>query len=99
MINTDSVNYITFNLLEGQVDIVLKSLELYAFNLHNVFAVDKDSDLEDLRNSLLYHTYNQILSSYNSNKYRIGYNVSYECKRQVENKKKIKYYSAKKNIA
>ena len=99
MINTDSVNYITFNLFEGQVDIVLKSLELYAFNLHNVFAVDKDSDLEDLRNTLLYHTYNQILGSYNSNKYRIGYNVSSECKRQVEHKKKLKYYEVKKNIA
>lgn len=99
MINTDSVNYITFNLLEGQVDIVLKSLELYAFNLHNVFAVDKDSELEDLRNSLLYHTYNEILSNYNSNKYRIGYNVSSECRRQVERKKKLKYYEAKKNIA
>lgn len=99
MFNTDSVNHITFNLLEGQVDLILKSLELYAFNLHNVFAVDKDSDLEDLRNTMLYHTYNQILSCYNSNKYRIGYNVSTECKRQVEHKKKVKYYAVKKNIA
>ena len=55
--------------------------------------------MEDLRNTLLYHTYNQILGSYNSNKYRIGYNVSSECKRQVEHKKKLKYYEVKKNIA
>lgn len=85
--NTDSINYISFNLLEGQVDIILKSLELYAFNLHNVFAVDKDSELEDLRNTLLFHTYNEILSNYNSNKYRVGYNVSKECKTQIEREK------------
>ena len=97
--NTDSINYISFNLLEGQVDIILKSLELYAFNLHNVFAVDKDSELEDLRNTLLYHTYNEILGTYKTNKYTIGYNVPKQCKMQIESKKKIKYYSTKKNIA
>lgn len=63
MFNTDNINYIDFHLLEGQVDLILRSLELYAFNFHNVYDIDKDSNREDLRNALLFHTYNEILSN------------------------------------
>lgn len=63
MFNTDNINYIDFHLLEGEVDLILRSLELYAFNFHNVYDIDKDSNREDLRNALLFHTYNEILSN------------------------------------
>lgn len=93
MFNIDSINYIEFKLLEGQVDLILDALELYAFNLHKVWPVDKDSNLEDLRNCLLYHTYEEILSNYN--RYRIGYNVSKECRLIVERKKRTIFYLKK----
>lgn len=45
----------------------------------------------------LFHTYNEILSNLVNNKYRIGYDVTKECKLKNERKRKIKYYN--KNIA
>lgn len=96
MFNIDAINYIEFKLLEGQVDLILDALELYAFNLHKVWPVDKDSNLEDLRNCLLYHTYETILSKYSRNK--IGYDVSKECRLIVDRKKrKIFYLKRSKN--
>lgn len=83
-------------LLEGQVDIILEALELYAFNFHKVYAIDKDSDLEDLRNCLLYHTYEYILSKKGSNSYRVGYDVSKNCRLEHQHKKRVIYYSRKK---
>lgn len=97
LFETNNINYIDLHLLEGQVDIILRSLELYAFNFHNVYAIDVNSNKEDLRNALLFHTYNEILSNLVNNKYRIGYDVTKECKLKYERKRKIKYYN--KNIA
>lgn len=97
MFNYDTVNYIELRLLEGQVDLVLEALQLYAFNLHKVWAIDKDSGVEDLRNALLYHTYEQILSKYNNTK--ISYDVLGSCRLERQRKRKQIYYNAKKNIA
>ena len=97
MFNTDSINYIEFKLLEGQVDLVLEALQLYAFNLHKVWAIDKDSEIEDLRNALLYHTYEHILEKYNNTK--ISYDVLSSCRLERQRKRKQIYYNAKKNIA
>lgn len=94
--NIDSINYIDLRLLEGQVDLILEALELYAFNFHKVYAIDKDSDLEDLRNCLLYHTYEQILNKKTNDSYRIGYDVSKYCRLEHERKKRVIYYSKKK---
>lgn len=33
LFNTDSISYVEFRLLEGQVDLILEALQLYAFNL------------------------------------------------------------------
>ncbi len=95
MFNTDSINYIEFKLLEGQVDLVLDALELYAFNLHKVWTIDKDSKLEDLRNCLLYHTYETILSKYNRD--RMVYDVSKQCRLKFEAKKRTIFYLKKSN--
>lgn len=105
MFNTDSINYIEFKLLEGQVDLVLEALQLYAFNLHKVWVIDKDSDLEDLRNALLYHTYEEIAEKYYNSKMnyninsRVNYDVLNSCRLERQRKRKQIYYNAKKNIA
>lgn len=78
------------------MDLILEALELYAFNFHKVYAIDKDSNLEDLRNCLLYHTYEYILSKKSSNSYNIGYDVSKNCRLEHQRKKRIIYYSKKK---
>lgn len=93
--NTDVINDIHLQLLEGQLDLILDALELYAFNFHKVYAIDKDSDLEDLRNCLLYHTYEYLLSK-KSSSYSVGYNVSKNCRLEHQRKKRVIYYSKKK---
>ena len=97
MFNTDSINYVDLHLLEGQADLILEALQLYAFNLHKVWAIDKDSDLEDLRNALLFHTYEQI--SYKlTTTHRESYDVMGNCKLEIKRKRKI-IYLTKKYIA
>lgn len=96
MFDTDKINNINLQLLEGQVDLILESLELYAFNFHRVYAIDKDSDLEDLRNCLLYHTYDYILSKKGSNSYSVGYDVSKNCRLEHQRKRRIIYYRNKR---
>lgn len=97
MFNTDSINYVEFRLLEGQVDLILDALQLYAFNLHKVWSIDKNSDLEDLRNALLFHTYQEIVSKYNNSK--INYDVISSCRLERKRKRKKIYLISKKNIA
>ena len=94
MFNTDNINYIDLHLLEGQVDLILESLQLYAFNLHRVWAVDKNSDLEDLRNALLFHTYEEIVSKYNNCK--LNYDVLGNCQLERKRKRNLIYIKNKK---
>lgn len=96
MLNTDSINYIELNLLESQVDLILDALQLYAFNFHRVWAVEKNSDLEDLRNSMIFYTYNQIQATYNRLNYsHKDYNILDNCRLVSRRKKYKKYYSKK----
>lgn len=92
MFDTDNVNYIELKLLTSQIDILLRSLELYAFNFNYIAPIDKNSSLEDLRSSLIYHTYNQLLSirgEYNN----INSSSIKQCRKNyIRNKHKL-YYS------
>lgn len=94
MFNTENINYIDLHLLEGQVDLILESLQLYAFNLHKVWAIEKNSDLEDLRNALLFHTYNEIQSKYNNSK--VNYDVLQSCRLENRRKRQYQYKKIKK---
>lgn len=96
--NTDTINYISFSLLEGQVDIILRALELYAYVYH--FISTKHDDLEDLRNSLIFHTYNEILSHYTDCKFvtYAGECIINECYNQVNSNKKRRYHVIKNKL-
>ena len=72
-------------LLDCQIDIILKSLELYAFNLHQVWGINKDSEETDLRNALLFHTYESLLSQKKGE-----YDVAYDLMKRCELKEKRK---------
>ena len=96
MFDNNHIRYVDLHLLTGQVDLILEALELYAFNLHKVWAVSRDNELEELRNALLFHTYEGILDKYNTSSYRIGYDVMKECDLQIVRNKKGKYEKIKK---
>lgn len=99
MLNTDNINYIEISLLETQVDLVLDALQLYAFNFHRVWPVDRNSDLEELRNSMIFHTYEQIQAKYKDNRYTHNdYNVKDTC-RLVSRRNRIKKYKLLKKVS
>lgn len=98
MFDTDNIISKEIKLLDGQIDLLLKALELYAFNLHNTWGVEVDSNLSELRNALLFHTYESLISQKNGN-YDIKYNVLKECELLSNRKKKTLYFKARKKIA
>ena len=59
--NTHSVE---LNLLDGQVDIILRGLELYGFNLEYMLnSSDSSDEMKQEKMALLKYTYEQILAS------------------------------------
>ena len=102
MLKTDNIKVIELRLLEEQIDLILRALELYAFNLHNTWGIEIDSDLQELRNALIFHTYQGLMSVKTSNSYRIGYDITENYKEELRRKKKKMYLAMKnkrKNIA
>lgn len=94
---SDNLNRINVVMYEPMVEIVLRSLELYAYNLH--YINKKYCDDYELENIFLKYAYDDILSSYNSQKYQHGYNLSDNCQSVINNMKRQKFYKFKKNIA
>ena len=81
MFRPETVNYIDLRLLDCQVELILDALQLYAYNFHRVWAVNYDNKLEEVRNSFIYYTYNQISATYNLCGFSArDYNVLRECK-------------------
>ena len=58
------------SLLDCQVELILRSLEFYAYTYHFIYPRKRESetDEENLRKSLVTDTYHQILSEYNESK-------------------------------
>lgn len=98
MFDTDNIIPKEIKLLDGQIDIILRALELYAFNLHNTWSVNVDDRKEELRNALLFHTYEGLLSQKKNGEYKIAYDFAGEYRLEKERKKR-KIYFARKNIA
>lgn len=100
MFDTDNIIPKQIELLDGQIDIILRALELYAFNLHNTWGMEVDNDLNELRNALLFHTYEGLLSQKNG-EYKIAYDVikEYELEQRRKLVKKRLYFKSQKNIA
>ena len=75
----------------------MRALELYAYNFNFIVPVDKDSDLQNLRMSLIFHTYHEILAKYGNNKEFIKGSAEIENTKNFYNKnKKRNYYKNKK---
>lgn len=85
---------IDFSLLEPEVDMILRALELYAYNLH--FVVKSGTEDYSMCNILIFHTYNEIMAHYANNRYQCGYNPLKNCKLEIDRMKKKNYYGKKK---
>lgn len=61
--NLDDINPVEMKMLSEQVDIILRALELYAYNLEYMLDGEKSSDDERQKKiAMLKYTYEQILS-------------------------------------
>ena len=62
--NKDNIHSVELNLLDGQVEIILRSLELYAYNLEYMLnSTDATNDERQEKLAMLKYTYGQVLSS------------------------------------
>lgn len=98
---SDNIHKIDFSLYEPTVDIILRALELYAYNLH--YLVKQGTDDYYYCNMLILHAYNGILVNYRDNRFQSGYNPIKNCQLEIDRYKKKNYFEKKnyykKNIA
>ena len=62
--DTNNIHSVELNLLDGQVEIILRALELYGYNLDYMLNSNDSSDnLRQEKKALLRYTYEQVLST------------------------------------
>lgn len=62
--NLDNIESVELNLLNGQVEIILRSLELYGYNLEYMLnSTDATDDTRQEKIALIKYTYEQVLAS------------------------------------
>ena len=62
--NLDNIHSVELNLLNGQVEIILRSLELYGYNLEYMLNnTEVTDDTRQEKTALIKYTYEQILAS------------------------------------
>ena len=68
--DSDMIRNHKITLLDGQIDLVLKSLELYHYNYQFIYPYRGNSKTleENLRINMVTQTYEQILSQFNDSK-------------------------------
>ena len=62
--NLDNIQSVELNLLNGQIEIILRSLELYGYNLEYMLnTTEATEDIRQEKMALIKYTYEQVLSS------------------------------------
>ena len=62
--DTSNIHSVELNLLDGQVEIILRALELYAYNLDYMLnSNDSYDEISQEKTALLKYTYEQVLAS------------------------------------
>lgn len=62
--NINNIHSVELNLLDGQVELILRSLELYGYNLEYMLnGSDASDEIKQEKIALLKYTYEQILAS------------------------------------
>ena len=62
--DTNNIHSVELNLLDGQVEIILRALELYGYNLDYMLnSNDSATDIGQEKKALLKYTYEQVLAT------------------------------------
>ncbi len=62
--NLDNIQSVELNLLNGQVEIILRALELYGYNLEYMLdSTDATNDTRQEKIALIKYTYEQVLAT------------------------------------
>ena len=71
--DTSNIHSVELNLLDGQVEIVLRALELYGYNLDYMLnSNDSSDDTRQEKLALLKYTYEQVLATQIDFKLNVG---------------------------
>ena len=63
-LDTNNIHSVELNLLDGQVELLLRALELYSYNLEYMLnSSDSDDEQKQEKMALLRYTYEQVLAS------------------------------------
>ena len=63
-LDTNNIHSVELNLLDGQVEIILRALELYGYNLDYMLnSNDSSDDTRQEKLALLKYTYEQVLAT------------------------------------
>lgn len=68
--DTENIRKNEISLLDCQIDLILRSLEFYLYTYRFIYPRrgKAETEEENLRKSLVFDTYNQILNEYNNSK-------------------------------
>lgn len=62
--NVSNIHAVELNLLNGQIELILRALELYGYNLEYMLnGIDTSDELKKEKIAMLKYTYEQILAS------------------------------------
>ena len=62
--DANNIHSVELNLLDGQVEIILRALELYGYNLEYMLnGTDASNELKQEKIAMLKYTYEQVLAS------------------------------------
>ena len=92
--DTENIRKNDISLLDCQVDSILRSLEFYLYTYRFIYPRRRESETEEenLRKSLVFNTYHQILNEYNESKANnpIEINLKFlEQNKKIKNKVKV----------
>lgn len=92
--DTENIRKNDISLLDCQVDLILRSLEFYLYTYRFIYPRRRESETEEenLRKSLVFNTYHQILNEYNESKANnpIEINLKFlEQNKKIKNKVKV----------
>lgn len=95
--NVNPPVFVEVKLLQEEVDLLLKSLEVYALNFRNFRVLELDEEMQDYINTMIFFTYEQLLNYKHSHVVSVDFSQMYRSNKYYINKKRYKLLSSKRN--
>ena len=94
-LNYDRIEKIQIELLPCDIELLIKSMETYAFIYHNIYSQHNDTDEIWLRDFMIRNLHSELMK-YNSGNFKTNYDVEKNCENHANTCKRWAYEKAKK---